>query len=271
MSEVLYAYWQGFTESGTGPDDPPTLALTPACVDIVALAFAVPGPGSTIVTDFLTSKNSKASILADSEVLRARGQKVVMSVNGSRDVPWDSLDPKTFAASVKSAADEWGLDGIDLDNETPGTIPGQTFVDVIKAIRDTMGDQFLITYPAFLTFRDQFLAQVKDEISLVMTMAYWNDYDWAVSLYSEYAKLVGPEKVCIGVKPGYDQRDQSTPFDAVAKLAAYEPTDGTNGGTKGGMMLYSLTLDVPATTQKPRFTWVDTIAANVPRAAAKAS
>lgn len=260
MREVVFAYWEGFTAIGPAPDAAPSLRLTPACVDIVALAFALPSPGSGISTTFLTSKNSQASILADACVLRARGQKVIISINGNPAMPWSELDPVRFAQSVKALAEAWNLDGIDLDNEEPGEIPGARFVAVIKAIRAAMGPDFIISYPAFLPFRDAFLAQVKDDLTLVCTMAYWNDFDYAVNLFQTYADWVGPEKVCIGVKPGQNGSDQSTPVAAVPKLAAYQPP----GARKGGVMLYSLSLDIEPITGQSRFDWTQTIHDHMP-------
>jgi glycosyl hydrolase family 18 (putative chitinase) len=185
-----------------------------------------------------------------------------MSVNGSDTVPWPSLDPKTFATNVQTLAEDWSLDGIDLDNETVGEIPGTQFVELIQAVRDTMGAQFIITYPAFLTYRDAFLPQVKDALSYVMTMAYWNEANVAESLYEEYAKMVGPEKVMMGIKPGYDYSNQSTPIDAVVPICQYEPT----GAQKAGIMLYSLSIDIPQYTQQKQFYWTELVNTNLPRA-----
>lgn len=260
MKELLFAYWEGFTATGAAPGAAPALRLTPACVDIVALAFAVPAPGSGINTDFLTSKNSQESIVSDTAVLRARGQKVILSVNGNPAMPWNALEPELFAQNVKALAEVWGLDGIDLDNEEPGEIPGAEFVAVIKAIRAAMGTDFIISYPGFLPYRDAFLAQVKDDLTLVCTMAYWNDFDYAVSLFQTYAEWMGPEKVCLGLKPGRNGNEQSTPVAALAKLAAYEPP----GTRKGGVMLYSLSLDIEPVTGLSRFGWTEMIHKNMP-------
>jgi len=260
MNESLFAYWQGFTPSGPAPDNAPALRDTPEFVDVLATAFSVVGEDSSILTGFLTKGNTKATILADTEFLRGRGQKVITSLNGNADVPWSTLKPTLFAKSVKALAAEWQLDGIDLDYETAGTVPGTAFADVIKALRDTMGEDFIISYPAYLPFRDQFLSQVVDEVSWVMTMAYWNDYEWAVGLYKEYAEIVGDEKVMIGIKPGRGGHDQSTPITAVPKLAAYEP----QGSSKAGVMIYSLSIDYEQYTDKPRFAWADLVHTNMP-------
>ncbi len=173
---------------------------------------------------------------------------------------WSTLDPDTFATNVKALAEDWSLDGIDLDNESPDEIPGTQFADVIQAIRDKMGPQFRITYPAFLPYRDGFLPQVKDALSYVMTMAYWNEANYAEGLYEEYAKMVGPEKVMMGIKPGYDYSSQSTPIDAVAPICQYEP----QGTQKAGVMLYSLSIDIPQYTQKQRFSWCCMVNKNLP-------
>jgi hypothetical protein len=170
-------------------------------------------------------------------------------------MPWEELDPATFAASVKSLANAWQLDGVDLDNESPDVFPGAVFIATIKAIRALMGPAFIISYPAFLTFRDGFLTKVKDELSYVATMAYWNGYEGQVALFNSYAEMVGAEKVAMGVKPGTDGGNQSTPFEDVPAIARYQP----EGGQKAGMMLYSLSIDTPPYTKKPTFTWTEAI------------
>lgn len=66
-------------------------------------------------------------------------------------------------------------------------------------------------------------------------MAYWNDFESAKRLFDQYAALVGPEKMAIGVanaaNPG-----QNTPVDAVPQIAAWNP----EGTTKAGVMLWNL-------------------------------
>lgn len=256
-AQQFFGYWQGFTESGDAPLFAPPLRETPLHVNIVAIAFAVPGVNSTLITTYVTSQNNtEHDIIADTEILQNRGQKVVMSINGNPKMPWASLQPIQFAESISQLAKQWKLDGVDLDYETYGTQPGQHFVSVIKAIRDKMGNDFIISYPAYIPFRDSFLTSVQDEISLVMTMAYWNDEASAIALFETYENLLGgPEKLMIGIKPGIDGENQSTPIAAVPGLAQYKP----KAGDKAGIMLYSLSLDFHKYTSQGRFHWTSLI------------
>jgi chitinase len=263
--EIIMAYWQGFTPSGAGPQDSPTLEQTPEFVDIIALAFGVILPQNSITTDFLTSKNSKQSILDGTRFLQARGQKVVMSINGNPKYSWDKLEPKPFAKAVKDIViDEWGLDGVDLDNEYDEDNPekpGLAFAAVTHAIRETIGAEKLITYPAYMPDRDNsYLQAAKDDLDFISTMAYWNGSTSQIKMYEGYASIMGYGKVAIGVKPGYQGSDQSTPIDAVPALCKYEPKKDSR---KRGMMLYSLTIDVPQYTKLPKFAWTNMVQENL--------
>ena len=253
---ILFAYWEGFTQSGPAPFTAPPLHATPSFVDVVAIAFAVPGDNSTIITDFIVSNNNtKADIIKDTQTLQSRGQKVVISINGNDKVPWGTLRPTVFAESIYKLSQEWKLDGIDLDNETWGPVPGQHFADVINAIRNKMGNDFIITYPAYQGApRDDFLKVAHKDLTYVMTMAYWQDYASAVQMFQYYKQLIGgPEKLMIGIKPGKYGANQSTPEGDVPKIVAYKP----NKGEKAGIMLYSLSLDYQRYTGKDRYHWTN--------------
>lgn len=234
----LSVYWLGYVN-----DEDNSLRLTdiPPEVNIINLAFAVtcPSPSTpsqdTITLDFLTSKHSKDEILAGIKFLQSRGQKVCMSIDGNPNWPghpggWTNLNPQEFALNVKRIAiDEWGCDGIDLDNEAD-EVPGQNFVDMIKELRREIGEDKIISLPVYMgTGRDAFLSLVKDDISFVCTMAYWNGLQEQIYLCSEYSELVGDDKVFIGVanaaNPGQD-----TDFSILPELAKYS--------LKGGMMLW---------------------------------
>lgn len=257
--EAFLAYWLGYQEGG------PLLEATPKSVEVVALAFAVTSPsaaGDTITLDFLTSKHSEAEIRAGATALQARGTKVVMSINGKPNWPghqggWANLDAKAFARNVKAIViDDWGLDGVDLDNEDPSLTPGADFVAVVKELRAALGPTPLLTLPVYLgTSRDAYLSQVKGVISFVSTMAYWNDLDGQIALFKQYAALVGPQKVAIGVADAANP-GQNTPFAAVAPLAGWDPKPAS----KAGMMLWNLNAPPPAETA----TWCAAIAGKLP-------
>ena len=261
MTQTFLAYWLGFITGDV------TLEQTPPGVGVVALAFAVTGPsanGDSITLDFLEKDHSEAEIRAGAKALQERGVRVVMSINGNPNWPghpggWTNLDAQQFAANVKAiVVDDWGLDGVDLDNESD-EVPGQNFVDVIAALRAALGPDALLTLPVYMgTDRDAYLADAKDNISFVSTMAYWYDFDGQVYLFDQYAGLVGPEKVAIGVanaaNPG-----QNTPWDAVGQCAAWDPP----GASKAGMMLWNLNSPSLAVTQQ----WCAEIANNMPEPA----
>jgi chitinase len=260
MSEQIFlAYWLGFIPGNS------TLEDTPAGVTHVALAFAVTAPtaeGDGITTDFLTKDHSEAEIRAGARALQARGVKVLMSINGNPNWDghpggWTNLDAPVFAANVKSVAiDDWGLDGVDLDNEASET-PGEDFVAAVKALRDAFGPEPIIALPVYEgSTRDAYLSQVSDDISFVSTMAYWNGLDGQIAIFDDYAGLVGQQKVAMGVgnaaNPG-----QNTPFDQVPLIAAWDPP----GASKAGVMLWNLNSPPPDETAL----WCQTIAENLPK------
>jgi hypothetical protein len=256
--QIFLAYWLGYITGNS------TLEETPAGVTHVALAFAVTGPtanGDGITIDFLTQDHSEAEIRAGAKALQARGVKVLMSINGNPNWDghpggWTDLDAPIFAANVTSLAiDDWGLDGVDLDNEASET-PGEDFVAVVQALRAAMGPGPLLTLPVYEgAWRDAYLSQVKDDISFVSTMAYWNGLEGQIDLYNQYAGLVGEQKVAMGVgnaaNPG-----QNTPFDQVPAIAAWDPS----GACKAGVMLWNLNAPEPDETAL----WCQTIAKNLP-------
>jgi chitinase len=260
-SQAFMGYWLGYVQGGA------PLQATPAPVGIVALAFAVtsPGPdGDTITLDFLTSQHSADEIRAGVKELQARGAKVVMSINGKPNWighagGWDNLDPMAFAANVRAiVVDQWGLDGVDLDNEASSFTPGDNFVQVVKALRHALGPDALLTLPVFLgPKRDAYLSQVRQEISFVSTMGYWSGFDIQLMRFDKYAALVGPEKVAIGVADAANS-GQNTAFSIVARLAAWDPQNTH----KAGIMLWNL--NPPSLEQEATAQWCAAIADNLP-------
>jgi hypothetical protein len=256
-AESFLAYWMCNVQGGPMPQ------AAPASVDTVALAFAVTAPingQDSLTLDYLAKYHSLADIKAGAKALQARGTKVVMSINGNpkwegHPGGWTNLNPQQFAQNVaKIVIGDWGLDGVDLDNEASQK-PDDNFVQVIKALRQVLGRDALLTLPVYMgPARDAYLSKVAEQISYVSTMAYWNDFDGQIRLYREYAHLVGNQKTVIGVADGAG--DQNTPFAAVAPLAKWEPS----GSNKAGMMLWNLNSPTPDTTTL----WCKTIAENMP-------
>lgn len=255
-TETFLAYWMSNVQDGPLPD------AAPSSVDTVALAFATTGSVNgedSIELNYLEQHFSQAQLQASVKALQSRGTKVVMSLNGGtwpgHPGGWTNINAEQFAKNVAQiVVDEWGLDGVDLDNEAAET-PGDNFVEVIQALRETLGPNALLTLPVYMgPGRDAYLSKVVDQISFVSTMAYWNGVAGQKALYQQYAQMVSPQKVAIGVANAAG--GQSTNFDAVAPLAAWDPP----GSHKAGMMLWNLNSPEPNVTAL----WCKTISENLP-------
>ena len=259
--QVFNAFWNGFEEPAA---QPPTLDQTPAFVDTVTLAFAGPTADSGLTTSFLCKYYPATTITAWAKQLRARGQRVVMSIIDSPAIHWNQIDLARFAKTATEVViGDWGLDGIDIDSESGGA-SAAIFTELLTELRGALGPRGegrLLTYDTYLfSAEDQeVLTACKASLDWANMMAYFLNYEYMISRFTSYAKLIGPELVTIGVKPGRGDGDQSTPLDEVAKLAAYQPP----AGRKCGMMMYALTLDVPYFTDQLEWTWTDTIHDNL--------
>lgn len=230
-------YWLGYEGRGN------KLSEVPANVPVVALAFVLTAPGHTLTTEFLTKEHSEQEIRDGVKKLKARGQRVVMSINGRDDWPghefgWLNLDPQLFAKNVKEIViDDWGIDGIDLDNEadyTPEPKADGNFVQVIQELRKALGPDALITLPVYMgQRRDLYLNFVMNDVSAVYTMAYWNNLKDQKSMLDEYRSLVGKGKAGIGVAmKGAANPNLETDFGIITELAQIPE--------KAGMMLWHL-------------------------------
>ena len=122
--ETFLAYWMCNVRGGPLP------GAAPNSVDVVSLAFAVTAPvdgQDSLTLDYLQKYHSLADIRAGAKALQARGTKVTMSINGNPNWPghpggWTNLNPAEFAQNVAQIVlGDWGLDGVDLDNEAAET------------------------------------------------------------------------------------------------------------------------------------------------------
>lgn len=266
--EMLTVYWIG--QEPTGPGKSPTLAQMPAYVDVVPLAFVGISPDfQSLDFGFLTQQNSAATIQGWIKEVRANGTRVLFSINTQQiaDVP----DPAAFARMVKATMAEWGVDGVDIDFEPP--FESQTVLSVVSALRSTLGSGALLTAPIYSpwAYQGDFLHQFAQQLDYLTTMDYtpYPGFDYTISLYEQYAKLIGTptapayDKLAIGVSCMSPGTPNCTPLSDVAKLTAWEP----RGGRKQGMMLYTSSYDIESRTGQPDGTWTRTIEENLPWAA----
>lgn len=265
--EQFTAFWLGYVPSGTGPGLGPPLGNAPTYVDNVVLAFSNLYPGNTTCNGFLQKSNSADAIRAGIRQIRATSPntKILMSIIGTPNpsVGWNTgiTDPAQFGAWLAKFAHDWDLDGFDIDNEDLDTFPGQQFIDTVKGMRAAMPDKIL-TLDTYLFDRDQAVIKaLADDLDWINTMAYFLDYDDMISLVEQYASVISPAKISIGVKSDkVGPITQGTSVADTAKLSRWEPANGS----KHGMMLWNLSQDIEAVTGQPDGTWTRTIHENMP-------
>jgi chitinase len=229
-NETFFAYFVGYNKGCQLAD----LAVT--SIDVAILAFALLTSdnsldmGKSSFTKDYTEEQLKQGIKA----FHDKGKKVLLSINdngGKGPVTWTDIDPKAFAANMKIIIDDWGFDGIDLDNEDE--FSSQSFVEVVKELRTKLDKEAIISLPAY--WRNQgnlFLDQIKDQINYVYTMDYWDGTSGIESYVQSLQGILGNDVVAAGVgTPEACPPDQSTPIDVVKKLVNYEP--------KAGIMLWA--------------------------------
>ncbi|MDX6342272.1 MAG: hypothetical protein QOH87_2410 [Trebonia sp.] len=147
-AHVLMGYWQDFTNGAT----PLTLANVPASYNLVAVAFgtATTTPGqvtfsldSTLASDL--GGYTQQQFIDDIATLKARGQKVILSVggaNGAISVD-DAASASAFASSVYSLIQQYGFNGVDIDLEN-GVNPTY-MASALEQLESDAGSSLIIT------------------------------------------------------------------------------------------------------------------------------
>lgn len=248
------AYWLGYVGSQQGGGVGLDLAQVPgtAPVSVAKIAFYNLYPADQLSVCFGMSQNHGWDYTRDGiKALQARGIRVLASIIGTPHPPvgWNDIpDPKAFAANVKALLiDHLGCDGIDIDNEDPAT-PDKHFEAVVTALRSELGpkggDKALLTYVTYIPGRDlPWLRNVGDAFDWVSTMAYGGDSREQITLWEQYARLLGEENVLIGVASGNSGDPNVTDLRTVAEVAQW--VNGRGQGRTGGMMLWNLSTGNP--------------------------
>jgi len=264
-SQIFTAFWLGYTPSGPGAG--PALSATPSYVDNLVLAFSNLFPGNTTCQNFLQKAHSQDEIRAGIAAVRASSPKtkILLSVIGTPvpSVGWNDgiTDPAQFGAWCANLAMDWDLDGFDIDNEDLDTFPGDQFCATVRGMRAAM-PKAIITLDTYLFDRDQaVIKEIGDQLDGINTMAYFLDYDSMTQLVEQYATVIEPAKISIGVKADLvGSITQGTSIEEVGQLCTYEPSTGT----KRGMMLWNLSSDIESVTGKPDGAWTRTIHDTMP-------
>lgn len=263
-TQSITAFWLGYVPSGEGAG--PLLQATPPCVDVLILAFGNLFPGNTTCLQFLQTSHSRDQIRAGLAALRRSSPdlKILLSLIGTPNPPvgWNTgiTDPAAFGAWCAQLAREWDLDGFDIDNEDLDTFPGDAFVATVKGMRAAMPDAVL-TLDTYLFERDRaVIAALSTTLTAINTMAYFYDFDAMTRLVEQYATVIDPGRIAVGVKAGKVGLDQGTSVADTAKLCRWNP----GSGPKRGMMLWNLSQDIQSVTGQPDGTWIRTIHENLP-------
>ncbi len=259
------AFWLGYVPCGPGAG--PALPATPSYVDTLVLAFSNLHPGNTTCQSFLFKANSEDSIRAGIAAVRAASPqtKILLSLIGTPSPPvgWNDgiTDPSAFGAWCANLAQQWGLDGFDIDNEDLDSFPGQHFVDTVKGMRAAMPNAIL-TLDTYLFDRDsEVIKALAGTLDWINMMAYFLDFDEMTSLFDQYATVFDPTRINIGVKANkVGPITQGTSLADTKKLAAWNPS----GGTKHGIMMWNLSQDIESITGEPDGSWASAIHANLP-------
>lgn len=270
-NELFIAYWSG--EEPTGPENSPTLEMTPDYVNVVVLFYVILNQNGTLNFDRLVLYNDEQTIKGWMQDIRTRQQGQAQKTKFTLGILGDSFpsqDPATFAQTVKAAFDDWGVDGITIDYEPPSN--DTNIVNVVQAIRDAIGSEAIMTAPIYSAWngKDQLLKDYAAVFNYIETMDYTPYFpppQATIDAYTYYARTIGTaanpayDKIAIGVSCMDPAHNDYTPLNDVIYFCKYEPPTGN----KLGIMLYTLSYDVTSHgSGYPNGTFTTTIHDNLP-------
>eukprot|EP00466_Bigelowiella_natans_P016783 jgi/Bigna1/76892/fgenesh1_pg.44_\ len=234
----LIGYWEGYAENGAKPYP---IQHVPNDVKYIPIAFIAPVPIEGDAHKKATGWEFDRTFAFTPEEIkegikeinaRNNGQEVFFSLLDTPSTHWNAIDYDGFAENIVKGAREYGVKGFDIDIESgmPGNEFTTAFVNLIKALKKA-GPEMKITYVTMgSSYDEDILKETKHLLEYITTMRYW---DGQQDLFKQYAAIIGPEKVGIGVKT------QETSLDMVRAIAKFSRSQGSEL-----MMLWSLTRDV---------------------------
>jgi chitinase len=147
-AHVLMGYWQDFANGAT----PLTLASVPTSYNLVAVAFGAAtstlGQVAFSLDPTLASDlggYTQQQFINDIATLKARGQKVILSVGGADGAISvdDAASASAFASSVYALIQQYGFNGVDVDLEN-GVDPTY-MASALEQLESDVGSSLIIT------------------------------------------------------------------------------------------------------------------------------
>jgi len=272
---ALATYW--IPEVGIGPKGQMKYVHVPMDdilefrTNIVFLGFATFTSQSK---PYITIPDSIVQQMPNVRRLRDAGIKVLLSISGAPGFGWDNVsDRDGFAEAMLAMIREYGIDGIDIDNEW-SKVPEdpQSFMNTVGTLRSALSESLItkalwrddayFKKPAADGFPNagKYLGQMLDFGCSMSYTAAPDSQKLIIRWYHDVAvdgKNVGMpwDRLLIGVQaspsPGF------MGIDAVYKLAKWcvEPASPTKSIPPIlGMMLYTFSQDIQQWTYRPQNT-----------------
>ena len=210
--------------------------------------------------------------------LQQAGAKVLLSIVGDgtklgwHSIPYGQGSQKfnnmiNFAQWVTGLIQQYGLDGIDIDDEFDGAPhepeDAQRFMDTVGILKHYLAVNGKLLTKALWADSQYFAITVGSDapynagaklgslLDLGCTMGYGWDYDQQISELERYRDTyqMGGGKVCIGVLAG--NAGWYTPVDRVSRLVNWVANDHSSFRA-AGMMLWTFSQDIQQFTHNPQ-------------------
>jgi hypothetical protein len=273
---IIVAYWLDQEITNTFPC-PPLRAMgdlkkadgTPQISVVCIMCASFNGTQQNFTAPYIgiSASTKKAFDNGDVKYLQDQGIKVVLTVMSNDSIGWSSV-PSTsndaFAKWTKSFIDQYGLDGIDVDDEnfTSGMSNPEFLLPTLSALRKQMpAGKYLFTKALWqdtncFDYKMDDGTTLPDLVDFGSSMTYGNNLLTLQSTAEAYnpgnvTYPLGASRVCVGIQPGpTDNKCAGNAFTSLvtSEAAAYW---AKNTGYRG-VMIYSYSQDVTAFTSCPQ-------------------